>query len=96
MPTLPDEDAIADIPLALPVGAAEDRLEEIRHQLHDRLLGQLDLGEIKKLPQEGRRSALRPTVAQVVWREQPELGALDRDRLIDDLLDDLLGLGPLE
>ncbi len=96
MPTLPDEDAIADIPLALPVGAAEDRLEEIRHQLHARLLDQLDLGEIKKLPEEGRRSALRPIVAQVVWREQPELGSLDRDRLIDDLLDDLLGLGPLE
>jgi len=96
MPTLPDEDAIANIPLALPVGAAEDRLEEIRHQLHDRLLDQLDLGAIKKLPEEGRRSALRPTVAQVVWREQTELGSLDRDRLIDDLLDALLGLGPLE
>ncbi len=96
MPTLPDQDPITDIPLALPVGAAEDRLEEIRHQLHDRLLGQLDLGEVKKLPKEGRRSTLRPTVAQVVWREQPELGSLDRERLIDDLLDDLLGLGPLE
>jgi pilus assembly protein CpaF len=96
MSTLPQDKAITDIPQALPVEIDQDRLDEVRHRLHGRLLDQLDLGEIKKLPEEQRRAALRPAVARLVWQEQPDLRSLDRDQLIDDLLDELLGLGPLE
>jgi pilus assembly protein CpaF len=101
MPTPIPEDAITDLPLALPADEPPLQpgprpLEETLHALADRLRPQLDLVQLRKLPEDQRRAALRPGLAGVVIKENPQLPPLARDQLINDLLDELLGLGPLE
>jgi pilus assembly protein CpaF len=71
---------------------------ELRREIHRRLLGQLDLGNLenKRLDDPGFRprvlTALRRILAAL-----PELPPeLDVDRLVGEMADEALGLGPLE
>jgi pilus assembly protein CpaF len=72
-----------------------DDLDAVRDRAHARLLRDLDLGAVGGVPEGQRRAALRPVVLRVL-DELSRLDRADRDRLADELLDDLLGLGPLE
>jgi pilus assembly protein CpaF len=83
-------------PLALPVGPGDAGLSALAWRVLDRLTSQLDLSEVKRLPEERRRDALRPLVARFLTADEPTLAPDQRECLIDGLLDDLLGLGPLE
>jgi pilus assembly protein CpaF len=88
--------ADALIPDARPPAPADDVLHALKYRLYDRLVAHLDLAAVKRLPQEQRRDELRPLVARLVAAEEPDLAAEARAELTDDLLDELLGLGPLE
>src|SRR5262245_15098348 len=72
-----------------------ESLDDVRDRAHARLLRDLDLAEVKRLPEGGRRAALLPVVRRVL-DEGFRLHRAERDRLAEELLDDLLGLGPLE
>src|SRR5262245_6903264 len=77
-------------------GPPRDLLETLRHRVHGRLLQQLELAEVRRLPEDRRRDELRPAVERVLDHENPYLLPADRDRLVGDLLDEILGLGPLD
>jgi pilus assembly protein CpaF len=81
---------------ALPPAPGEGALEAIKQRAHEQLVRQLDLTEVKRLPPERRHEALRPVVARVVTSDEPALSPEARERIVDDILDELLGLGPLE
>jgi pilus assembly protein CpaF len=76
--------------------ALRDDLAELAQQLFGQLSQRLDLGQIKELP-EGRRVAeLRRALEAHLDVEQPRLSAAERSQVVGVLLDELLGLGPLE
>jgi pilus assembly protein CpaF len=81
---------------ALSDGPPRDLLEALRHRVHGRLLQQLELAEVRKLPEDRRRDELRPAVERVLDHENPYLLPADREQLVGDLLDEILGLGPLD
>src|SRR5947209_774284 len=74
-------------------GPSRDLLESLRHRVHGRLLQQLELAEVRRLPEDRRRDELRPAVERVLDNENPYLLPADRERLVGDLLDEVLGLG---
>ncbi len=68
----------------------------LRSRLHARLLEVLNLSLLDRTPRETLRLEIRGAVIQMLTEEKRLLTAAQTDRLIDDVLDEILGLGPLE
>jgi pilus assembly protein CpaF len=69
----------------------------IKSQLHQQLIEALDLTSVDKLPREQLQEQLRFTVTGLL-SAAPDLplNRAERERLVGELLDEVLGLGPLE
>jgi pilus assembly protein CpaF len=92
----PQDDAVGTLPAEPTGGYDPGRLAAVRDRLHARLVKQLDPEEVKKLPEDRRRGELAAVVARFLDAEKGPLAPRDRAELTADLLDDILGLGPLE
>ena len=68
----------------------------LRVRIHQRLLDMLNLALIEKASRESLRVEIRGPVAQLLAEEKRLLTPAQTDQLIEDVLDELLGLGPLE
>ena len=68
----------------------------LKSRLHSRLLEVLNLGLIERTPRETLRHEVRGAVIELLAEEKRLLTAHQTDRLTDDVLDEILGLGPLE
>ncbi|MDB5460977.1 MAG: type secretion system protein [Caulobacteraceae bacterium] len=75
--------------------AAEADLE-LKLRLHRRLLDMLNLSVLERTPRDALRTELRGTVNALLAEEKKPLAGPQIDHLIEDLLDEILGLGPLE
>jgi pilus assembly protein CpaF len=70
--------------------------EQVKQEVHMRLVNKLDYGELNKIPQDERRREIRRFLEAMIGHEEPAMNASDRERMIGELVDDTLGLGPLE
>src|SRR5215475_12080590 len=78
-----------------PAQAGEDYLA-LRVRIHQRLLELLNLSLLEKTPRAQLRQEIRNAVGPLLNEEKKFLTAGQTEQLIDDVLDELLGLGPLE
>ena len=71
---------------------------ELKTRIHDRLLDLIDLSLIDKLDQEALRRELRGFVERILQQEglNLPLNAIERERILREIQDEVLGLGPLE
>jgi pilus assembly protein CpaF len=71
---------------------------EIKTRIHDRLLDLIELSLIDSLDRPALQSQLRAVVGKILEQEMPglPLNAGERERLFTEILDEVLGLGPLE
>jgi pilus assembly protein CpaF len=70
---------------------------QFKQQIHTKLVDSLNFEEVEKLSEHKRRSEIRTLLQQLVAVEKVSLsGPIDHERLIQELLNDVLGLGPLE
>ncbi len=65
-------------------------------RIHERLLDLLNLSVLEKTPRESLRSEIRVVVSQLLQQEKRLLTPSQTEQLTEDVLDELLGLGPLE
>jgi len=80
-------------------GAREGDIESftaLKVRIHQRLLDILNLGLLDKTPREALRVEIRGAVNQLLAEEKRLFTPAQTDQLIEDVLDELLGLGPLE
>jgi pilus assembly protein CpaF len=68
----------------------------LKVRIHQRLLELLNLNLLDKTPRETLRLEIRGAVSGLLAEEKRILNLSQTDRLIDEVLDELLGLGPLE
>jgi len=68
----------------------------LKVRIHQRLIELLNLGLLDKTPRETLRLEIRGAVTGLLTEEKRILGLGQTDQLIEDVLDELLGLGPLE
>ena len=93
-----------DLPSALkPVGLAgrpgetkEHSFEELKQRIHARLVDKLDLSRAGDLQSDTFRREIRVVVEHLCDTEDTLLNRNERERLIDEVLDETFGLGPLE
>ena len=79
-------------------GATTDseEFERIKKQLHAELIEALDFDQVVKTPRDELAARLRNTLTEQVETRALPLNRLERERLVEEILDDILGLGPLE
>jgi pilus assembly protein CpaF len=76
--------------------AGADRWFEIRSQVHLKLLNTLSPEQLKALNKEGVRAQIGMLVERLVVDEGIPMTAPERDRVIEEIQDEVFGLGPLE
>ena len=75
---------------------AQRKLIETKVHLHQRLLDIMNLSVIDKMPRDQFRREVGEMVRDLLAEEQIPLSLSERNQLSSDILDELLGLGPIE
>lgn len=73
-----------------------DEFENLKRRIHGKLVDKLDLNKVGELEGETLRKEIRMVVEHLCDTEDTLLNRAERDRLIDEVLDETFGLGPLE
>ncbi len=87
---------LANSPAALSQKDKELEFENIKRRIHTKLVDKLDLSRVGELEGEVLRREIRLVVEHLCDTEDTFLNRNERDRLIDEVLDETFGLGPLE
>jgi len=69
---------------------------ELKHSIHRKLLDKLNLESIASLTKPVLSNEIRKIVESLVVEETTPLSLLEREKLVNEVLDEVLGLGPLE
>jgi pilus assembly protein CpaF len=69
---------------------------ELKHRIHRKLLERVNLERLAEIDAPRMRQEVRTAVAALVEEEQRELGQWSKDLIIDQVLNEVFGLGPLE
>ena len=76
-------------------GITTEVYQNLKHELHQKLIEKLDLGTIEKLPREQLRDELRLILNQLLAVSDLPLNRVEREQMVEELLDEVTGLGPL-
>ena len=71
-------------------------LDELKRIIHGKLVDKLDLSRVSDLAGDTLRREIRLVVERLCDTENPLLNRMERERLIDEVLDETFGFGPLE
>ena len=81
---------------AYPQGAPIDDALGLKVRLHQRLIDLLNLSLLDRTPRDALRLDIRGAVIDLLVEEKRLLTPSQTDQLVEEILDELLGLGPLE
>jgi len=74
----------------------DNEFEEIKDRIHGKLLDALDLSKLESAERDDLRAQVGLAVDDLLSMEGVILRRVQRDKLIEQLLDEILGFGPLE
>ena len=77
-------------------GSGADRWFGIKTQIHTKLLNSLSPDQLRELNKEGVRDEIGTVVERIITDESVPMTVVERERLIEEILDEVFGLGPLE
>ncbi len=83
-------------PLAPSATLLSERLLDAKVRLHRKLLEEINLSALEKLPEEEVRTHVQELVSQYVVAERLALNAQELSEFASEILDEMTGLGPLE
>lgn len=70
--------------------------QDLKERIHRRLIDRLDLTRLASISRDELRSQVRDVVESLLASETGPLIGFNRDRLIEEILNETFGLGPLE
>src|SRR6266446_4075851 len=82
--------------LPRPGATGADRWFGIKSQIHSKLLNSLTPDQLKSLNKDGVREQVGNVVERLIAEESIPMTVTERERLIEEVLDEVFGLGPLE
>lgn len=80
----------------MPEQSYSPEYQELKFLIHRRLLDRINLEALSSIVGERARAEVRSVVAKLVEEENPPLNLAEKDRMIEEVLDEVFGLGPLE
>ncbi len=73
-----------------------DRWFEIKSQVHQKLLNSLTADQLKGLNKDSMRGQIGAVVERLILDEAVPMTMAEREKVIEEILDEVFGLGPLE
>src|SRR2546423_1531485 len=77
-------------------GEREVYFEKMKVRMHQQLVERLDVQNLKTLPPDTVRQEVRALIRELCQSEKGLLNSSDQERLMDEVMDETFGLGPLE
>jgi pilus assembly protein CpaF len=75
---------------------AADRTFELKSEIHRKLIGVLNLERVSSIPKDRMRAEIGRVVERLLEDERTPMTTAEQNRMIEEVLDEVLGLGPLE
>ena len=76
--------------------SANGQYQELKFTIHRKLLDRVNLEAVYTMPGERVRQEMRPHISRLIIEERTPLSQVEKERLADEVLDEVFGLGPLE
>jgi pilus assembly protein CpaF len=73
-----------------------DRYFELKSEIHRKLIGVLNLDRVSSVPKDRMRAEIGRVVERLVEDERVPMTTAEQNRIVEEVLDEVLGLGPLE
>jgi pilus assembly protein CpaF len=86
---------VGSINRPLPTRGAE-RYFELKSQIHRKLIGVLNFDRVSSLPKDRVRAEIGRVVERLLDEERVPMTTAEQAKIVDEVLDEVLGLGPLE
>lgn len=83
-------------PTARAPGRYNEDMEALIFRLHQTLIEELDADQISSMPAEERRRLVEQAAETVLRREMPSVGGITRDQIVARVVDEVVGLGPID
>jgi pilus assembly protein CpaF len=83
-------------PRAEPVSAKNNRVLDARDRIHRKLIEEINLIALERLPKPEMRKQVHDFVSEKTREERMAINVAELDVLVDDIVDEMVGLGPLE
>ena len=77
-------------------GKASNRVLDARVRLHRMLIEEINLVALERLPRDEMRRQVHDFVSEKTRDERLPINVSELDALVDDIVDEMVGLGPLE
>jgi len=75
---------------------ASNRVLEARIRIHRMIIEEINLVALERLPKDEMRRQVHDFVTEKTREERLAINAAELDALVDDIVDEMVGLGPLE
>jgi len=96
VPAPPQFAPVAALPQHAQQSERQVYLTQMKVRIHQQLVTRLDLQNLRTLPPATVREEVRILVRELCQSEKGLISSADQDRLMDDVMDETFGLGPLE
>jgi pilus assembly protein CpaF len=73
-----------------------DRYFELKSEIHRKLIGVLNLDRVSSIPKDRVRAEIGRVVERLLEDERVPMTAAEQNKMVEEVLDEVLGLGPLE
>jgi pilus assembly protein CpaF len=83
-------------PSSAPLSERATYLQQLKVRLHQQLVNRLDVQNLRVLPPETVRGEVRVLIRELCQNEKGLINSADQERLMDEVMDETFGLGPLE
>ena len=79
-----------------PMSERQAYMQQLRTKIHQQLIERLDMQTLKKMRQEQVRREVRQLILEMAGEEKGLISASEQDKLVEEVLDETFGFGPLE
>lgn len=79
-----------------PINKLQDFYQELKERIHRQLIEKLDLTRLDSIPKDELRSQVRDVVGSLLAGETGATVGFNREKLVEEILNETFGLGPLE
>ena len=73
-----------------------DRYFELKSEIHRKLIGVINLEQVANIPKDRIRAEIGRVVERLLDEERLPMTTAEQNKIVEEVLDEVLGLGPLE
>jgi len=77
-------------------GRYNEDMEQLIFRMHQMLIEELDADQISAMASEERRKVVEQAAETLLRREMPSVGGITRDQIVSRVVDEVVGLGPID